>query len=245
MCIRKECSQPPSTKSETCRFPDRGICSGLATDLLERLNAIVRRRIVPADQYIFKHGEEVNSFATLASGVVKLTKTTAAGERQVIALMYSQEFLGYTFGDHHHFSAVAATTAELRSYPCQPFRRLQAQFPQLERRILELSLRDLDICREWTLMLGRKSSHERVAGLFSIMARRARESGSMPSGHNEVQFRLPLARAELADCLGLTLETVSRNITRLKREGMIELRTSREIIVPSIALLGAAAKMDS
>ena len=93
-------------------------------------------------------------------------------------------------------------------------------------------------------MLGRKSSYERVASLLLIIAKRARDAGCQPLSDKSAQFELPLTRSELADYLGLTLETVSRKISGLKRKGVIELRTTREIIVPDIELLAQIAKMD-
>ncbi len=93
-------------------------------------------------------------------------------------------------------------------------------------------------------MLGRKSSYERVASLLLIIAKRARAAGCQPIDDNSAEFELPLTRSELADYLGLTLETVSRKISGLKRKGLIELRTTRGVVVPDIALLAEVANME-
>ena len=117
-------------------------------------------------------------------------------------------------------------------------------YPRLERWLFEFTVRELDHCRDWTLTLGRKSSYERVASLLLMIARRARYTGQTPLPRNLAQFELPLTRSELADYLGLTLETVSRMVGKLKRKGLIELRSTREVIVPDIELLAAVANMD-
>ena len=117
--------------------------------------------------------------------------------------------------------------------------------PMMERWLFEFTARELDLCRDWTLMLGRKSSYERVASLLLMIAKRARYTGCAPLPENYAQFELPLTRSELADYLGLTLETVSRMIGQLKRKGLIELRSTREVIVPDIALLADVANMDT
>ena len=236
---------PSVSRCDFCVVRHRGICTALPGELIERLSSIARRRTIPANQYIFRDGDEAISFAAVLSGVVKLIKTTADGEQHIIALMYAPDFLGHTFADQHRFSAAAATEIELCTFPRAPFNRLLAEFPMLERWLFEFTVRELDLCRDWTLMLGRKSSYERVASLLLLIARRARYTGCTPLPDNYAQFELPLTRSELADYLGLTLETVSRKISRLKAKGLIELRSTREVAVPDIELLASVANMDS
>ena len=231
-------------RCEACFIRHRGICTALSMEQLERLSSIARRRTVPASQYIFRDGDEAISFAAVVSGVVKLIKTTAEGERHIIGLVYAPEFLGHTFAEQHRFSAAAATDVDMCMFPRASFNRLLNEFPELERWLFEFTVRELDISRDWTLMLGRKSSYERVASLLLIIAKRSRDAGCQPLFDNSAQFELPLTRSELADYLGLTLETVSRKISGLKRKGVIELRTTREIVVPDIELLAEVANMD-
>lgn len=231
-------------RCDICVSRQRGICSAMPGDQRERITAIARRRTVPANHYIFRDGDEAVSFASILSGVVKLIKTTANGEQHIIGLMYAPEFLGHTFASQHRFSAAAATEVELCTYQRASFSRLAIEFPQLERWLFEFTVRELDLCRDWTLMLGRKSSYERVASLLLMIARRARYIGSMTTAES-AHFELPLTCSELADYLGLTLETVSRKISRLKSKGLIELRGTREVIVPDVELLASIANMDS
>ncbi len=231
-------------RCEACFIRHRGICRALSLEQLERLSSIARRRTVPANHYIFRDGDEAISFAAIVSGVVKLIKTTAEGERHIIGLVYAPEFLGHTFAEQHRFSAAAATEVDMCTFPRASFNRLQDEFPELERWLFEFTVRELDISRDWTLMLGRKSSYERVASLLLIIAKRSRAAGCGPLAKNSAEFELPLTRSELADYLGLTLETVSRKISGLKRKGLIELRTTREIVVPDIGQLAEVANME-
>ncbi len=231
-------------RCEGCFVRHRGICAALSPEQLEKLSAIARRRTVPVNHYIFRDGDEAISFAAVVSGVVKLIKTTAQGERHIIGLVYAPEFLGHTFAEQHRFSAAAATEVEMCTFPRASFNRLLDEFPELGRWLFEFTVRELDISRDWTLMLGRKLSYERVASLLLIIARRARNAGFSPADHNSAVFELPLTRSELADYLGLTLETVSRKISWLKKKGLIELRSTREIVVPDIELLAEVANME-
>ncbi len=249
--MRTMASQPAerphlqSARCDVCAVRHRGLCSALSASQQERLSAIARRRTLPANHYIFRDGDEALTFASILSGVVKLIKTTADGEQHIIGLMYAPEFLGHTFAKQHRFSAAAATEVELCTYPRAAFGRLMLEIPMMERWLFEFTARELDLCRDWTLMLGRKSSYERVASLLLMIAKRARYTGSAPLPENYAQFELPLTRSELADYLGLTLETVSRMVGKLKRKGLIELRSTREVIVPDIEFLAEVANMDS
>jgi CRP/FNR family transcriptional regulator len=103
-------------------------------------------------------------------------------------------------------------------------------------------LDELDAAREWMLLLGRKSAQEKVASLLLLVARRVPNIGCQHTpSMNFSRFALPLTRADVADHLGLTLETVSRQISRLKTRGVIELAENREIVVPDLGVLAAAA----
>ena len=110
--------------------------------------------------------------------------------------------------------------------------------------MFEMMVRELDVCRDWTLLLGRKCSYERVAGFLLMMAKRVPQA---VSGHtfNTSQFELPFTRAEMADYLGLTLETVSRQFSRLKKKRVISLPSSREIVIPDMELLSAIAQIET
>jgi CRP/FNR family transcriptional regulator len=97
------------------------------------------------------------------------------------------------------------------------------------------TLDELDASHEWTLLLGRKNATERVATFLVMIARRAQDLGCQGAGEEDrAAFLLPLARADIADFLGLTTESVSRQITKMKRDGVIRLNGNREVEVPSV-----------
>ena len=96
-----------------------------------------------------------------------------------------------------------------------------ATTPHVGQRLLEMTLDELDAAREWMLLLGRKTAREKIASLLSIIARRD-ASLNLRRAHGQLAFDLPLTREAMADYLGLTLETVSRQMSALKRDGVIE-----------------------
>jgi CRP/FNR family transcriptional regulator len=185
----------------------------------------------------------VDSYASVLRGVVKLTKTTAGGAHHVVALKYPPEFLGYSEQEEHRYSATAATEVELCTYPKAAFHRLLRDGHEPNQRLLEYNARELELAREWNLMVACKSSYERVALFFMLIAKGVRNSGGVVEGEPETIIQLPLTRTEVADYLGLSLETVSRTITKLKRKGLIEFRTPREVIISDTGRLVAEADL--
>ena len=100
--------------------------------------------------------------------------------------------------------------------------------PHIGQRLLEMTLDELDAAREWLLVLGRKSAREKIASFLAIIARRkAVLDNAIPGG--KMRLTLPLTREAMADYLGLTIETVSRQMTGLKRDGLIELEGKRGV----------------
>ena len=116
--------------------------------------------------------------------------------------------------------------------------------PHIAHRLLEMTLDELDAAREWMLVLGRKTAREKIASLLTIIARRD-ASLNLRASKSVMVFDLPLTREAMADYLGLTLETVSRQISALKRDGVILLQGKRHVTVPDFARLLEEAGDDS
>jgi CRP/FNR family transcriptional regulator len=112
--------------------------------------------------------------------------------------------------------------------------------PHVGERLLEMALDELDAARDWMALLGRKSARERIASLIAYLARRSaslRPDGRGAGPEGELRVAMPLTRETMADHLGMTLETASRQINALRREGVIRLEGARMIVVPDLARL--------
>lgn len=234
-------SPPTPERCETCAVRHKAICAVLSKHELHDLNRIARQRIVPAGQVISGGGDDI-VFANIISGVIKLTKTLSDGRQQIVGLQFPPDFIGRTYGEPSAYFAEAATDVELCAFPTAGFKSMLKRYPDLEHRLFENTLDELDAAREWMLLLGRKTAQEKVASLLLMIARRAPDIGcAHTEDMNFACFTLPLTRADLADFLGLTLETVSRQMTKLKMLGIIELVENREITVPDMEALERAA----
>ncbi len=230
------------TRCSTCTIRHKAICDALNADEIQALNRLSRRRTVRAGQTILGEGEARSIFANIVSGVVKLTKTLDDGRQHIIGLLFESDFLGRAYRNDNPYFAEAATDVELCVFPTAGFEKILNEHPGLEHRLFQYTLTELDACQEWMLLLARKKAEERVASFLLMIAKRVPNlESAQPERPNEVRFNLPLSRTEISDCLGLTIETVSRQITRLKTKGVIELVNYREIVIPDVHRLQHAA----
>jgi CRP/FNR family transcriptional regulator len=232
-------------KCQGCAVRHKAVCAVLTDEELLRMNRIARTRHVPAGQTIFSDDEDPGFFANIVSGVIKLTKTLSDGRQQIVGLQFAPDFLGRTFSNASRHIAEAATDVELCCFASDAFEAVLKEYPSLEHRLFENTLDELDAAREWMLLLGRKTAQEKVASFLLMIAKRAPNIGCVHSDEmNFVQFSLPLSRADIADYIGLTIETVSRHFTRLRSSGVIEIHNNRDIVVPDLHALEALADQD-
>ncbi|TNC49597.1 Crp/Fnr family transcriptional regulator [Rubellimicrobium rubrum] len=220
----------------SCEARHRGVCGVLEPSQLVRLSRhTVRHEAAPGAE-LLAPGEPVRRYSNILAGVVKLTMTLPDGRQQIVGLQFAPDFLGRPFAQTSEVRAEAAGFVRLCSFPRETLEELMREAPALHQRLHEQALRELDDARGWMLTLGRKSASERVASFLLLVARRAD-----PEEQGESAFDIPLGRADIADFLGLTEETVSRQVTSLRKAGIISLETSRSLVVADHEALRNAA----
>ncbi len=220
-----------------CEARHRGVCGALTPDQLLHLSRHTTRAVIPAEQNLFPTDRKAHRYANIMSGVVKLSKLMADGRQQIVGLQFAPDFLGRPFVAENDIGTEAATDVRVCSFPRTVLDDMIARSPELEHRLHEQALRELDDAREWMLTLGRKSAAEKVASFILMIALHndpEAEAGTEP-------FELPLKRADIADFLGLTIETVSRQITKLRKAGVIHLENNRSVTVPDLGRLQRVA----
>jgi len=225
-----------NTDCSDCPIRFAAVCARCEGDELEYLNKIKSYRTYQAGQTIAWAGEELAFVASVVTGVATLSQTMEDGRRQMVGLLLPSDFIGRPGRRTASFDVVAATDVVLCKFKKPAFDGLVATSPAITHRLLEMTLDELDAAREWMLLLGRKTAREKIASLLTILTHRniALLPGDASGG---VAFDLPLTREEMADYLGLTIETVSRQISALKRDGFIKLSGKRHVNIPDPALL--------
>ena len=223
----------------SCEARHRGICGALTPDQLVVLSRSSSKRRVGAGEELVGEAEEIGSYANVLSGVVKLSKMLPDGRHQIVGLQFAPDFLGRPFRTESVVTAEAATEVELCTFPKAALERMMGSAPDLEHRLLEQTLKELDQARDWMVMLGRKTAAEKIASFLLMIARHV--DPTRGPGEVSTAFDLPLSRADIADFLGLTIETVSRQLTKLRSDGVIRIENNRRVLVDDPAALTARA----
>lgn len=219
-----------------CPIRHKAVCARCEPDELARLEEIKYYRTVAAGQNILWAGDRMDFVASVVAGVASLTQTMEDGRRQMVGLLLPSDFIGRPGRELARFDVTAVSETVICCFRRKPFEKLLVEMPHVQQRLLEMALDELDAARDWMLLLGRKTAREKIASLLSIIAKRASAEAKLTPG-DEVTFDLPLTREAMSDYLGLTLETVSRQISALKREGVIRLEGNRHVIVPKMQRL--------
>src|SRR5579863_3032512 len=223
---------------DLCVVRNRAICSALDSREVEALSAIGRRRTLAAGESLIWSGEESVLVANVVEGVLKLSTGTADGREQIVGVVYPSEFIGRPFGGTSAQDVTALTDARICVFARKDFDAFAREHPGLEHKLLERTLAELDRTRHWMLLLGRKSAGEKLASFLVELSERLSPATchTVPGSGNK-RFTLPFSRQQIADVLGLTIETVSRQFTRLKADGVIDLPSRREVTVLDRAAL--------
>ncbi len=214
-----------------CPIRHRAVCARCDDDELQQLEAIKFYRKFSAGEVIIWAGDPMDFVASVVAGVATLTQTMEDGRRQMVGLLLGSDFIGRPDRSHVAYDVTAITDVTLCCFRRKPFRDLLMATPHIGQRLLEMTLDELDASREWMLILGRKTAREKIASFLFILARRETLTDGKAGG-TSITFDLPLTREAMADYLGLTLETVSRQMSALKRDGVIVLADKRRIVVP-------------
>ncbi|MBS7813745.1 Crp/Fnr family transcriptional regulator [Roseococcus sp. XZZS9] len=210
-----------------CVVRDQSLCGSLTDSELTTLNSIGRSRRLGRGETLVWAGDDAVVCANLLSGVLKLSASTADGREQIVGLLYPADFVGRPFAEEAEHSITALTEVELCVFPRKGFEAALENHVHLERLLLRRTLAALDEARARMLMLGRKTAEEKVASFLLDMADHLARNA--PPCRTE--FELPLTRSQIADVLGLTIETVSRQLTKLKRDGLIDLPSGRQVAI--------------
>ena len=172
------------------------------------------------DREIFAQGDDADYFFKLVSGVVRTCKFLTDGRRQIDAFYVAGDIFGFEQDEEHRLSAEAVadcTVIAYRKVKSDPFAGTDRH---LSRELLNFAMRGMTQAQNHSLLLGRRSAMEKVAGFLLDWARRSA---------NHRQITLAMSRQDIADYLGLTIETVSRTLSQLERDHVIALPSARQI----------------
>jgi CRP/FNR family transcriptional regulator len=227
-----------------CPIRHRAVCARCESDELAELEVIKYYRSYEAGQTLIWSGDRMDFVASVVTGIATLTQTMEDGRRQMVGLLLPSDFVGRPGRATAAYDVTATTDLVMCCFRKKPFEDLMGRTPHIAQRLLEMTLDELDAAREWMLLLGRKTAREKIASLMAIIARRD-ATLKLKGSQGPMTFDLPLTREAMADYLGLTLETVSRQISALRKDDVIVLDGKRHVTVPDFNRLLAEAGDDS
>ncbi len=185
-------------------------------------------------------GDRMEFVASVVSGTATIEHLTSDGRKQTVGLLLPSDFIGRPGRDLAVYDVSAVTDVTLCCFRRRQFEDLVRDTPHIAQRMLEMALDELDAARDWMFLLGRKTAREKIASFLLLIQRRAEAPSVFPDFQSN-KITLPLTRDAMSDYLGLTIETVSRQFSKLKSDGIIELQGKRGVTIPDLDALRLAA----
>ncbi len=227
------------TTCQACSLSELCLPRSLDDSEMVRLDDIVqRKRPIKKGEFLFQVGQPFRSLYAVRSGSVKVFLPTPSGEEQIVGFHMPGELLGLDAMEHdtHSCSAVALETTTVCELPYQNMQELCHQIPGLNHQFMSLVSKEIGSEHEMLLMLGKKMADVRLAAFLLNLSCRFRTRGFSPN-----EFNLSMSRHDIANYLGLAVETVSRLFTRFQEDGILEVHR-RLVTIRDMSKLVALAE---
>jgi CRP/FNR family transcriptional regulator len=213
-----------------------GVCGGAAPPNLPRLAALATIANVSRGQTFIHEGAPSEHFCILIQGSAKLYKLLPDGRRQIVGFGYAGSFLGVSAPEHYAFSAEAIEPIRMCRLSRRGLLRLLSDSDAMKQRLLEVAVNKLVLAQEHMVLLGRKTTIERVASFLLFQSKRPQPRGVLPP-----RIHLPMSRGDISDYLGVTVETVCRCLTKLAKSGVIAIPNIHEVVILDLSHLESLA----
>ena len=231
----------PAELCATCEARPFSVCNAIDSHDLERLAALAVNLTVDAGRTFIEEGDPAESFFNVTAGTAKLFKLLPDGRRQITGFATMGTFLGLAVSSTYAFGAEALEPMRICRFSRPKLRELLDDFPAMEKRLLEVASNELVAAQEQMLLLGRKTARERLASFLAARAGCVSNGASFCGHRTAEKVTLPMTRSDIADYLGLTIETVSRTLTRFKSERLIDIPSASEILIRDYGALEGLA----
>jgi CRP/FNR family transcriptional regulator len=219
-----------------CDLGALAFCDGFAARIVSRLSRVQCTLRFEANDTLFREGDPGAAVYSVVSGALKVYKLMPDGRRQITGFFFRGDMFGFCLDGTYAYSAEAITPVGVCRLPMRRLNELAETAPEVQHRIMGRMTAKLAYFHDHVLLLGRKTARERVATFLLGLAERARRRGDPWS-----PLALPMGRTDIADHIGLTVETVSRAMTWFKRQGLIDLPNPSSVSIRQPDALRAIA----
>lgn len=218
-----------------CSIRSHCLAGELNSKQLEKFESVRSTvRILRKGQQLFRSGEHFNAFYIVRSGTTKVSVTAEDGNEQVTGFYLPGEILGIdgVGNNHYQSTAVALATSSVCVLPFQKLASLGNDLPALQMQLWRKASKEITGKQDMLLSMGRKDSEARIAGFLLSLSLRFKNIG-----YSGASFNLSMGRQDIGNYLGMTLETVSRILTRFEKAGLIkkERRNIRLLNIPALS----------
>ena len=213
------------------------ICAKCDAEELDTLRQVRIHTRHPAKSVICHCGDSLDFVATVGQGALALSRSLVDGRQSIVGVLMPGDFFGYPCNQDSQFDITTLTDVTLCRFRAQEFEHLMDSSPNLCRRLLEVTSCQLTDARNWIHVVGCKTAKEKIASLVTMLIARGRRMGQIELKESGTMIWLPFSRMTIADLLGLTVETVSRSFSELRKDGVISFDGPRLIRVRSFSNL--------
>ncbi|HXV26045.1 MAG TPA: helix-turn-helix domain-containing protein [Alphaproteobacteria bacterium] len=189
-------------------------CGNGCEDPVEAIRQLGQSIFIRRDETLFFEGDPAAAVYLVVSGTVRISKMLSDGRRQIVGFREEGELIGLALAEDYPYSAEGVTPVRVRRLGRTRLEALMETHPRLRQRLFLLAAHELAAAQRQILLLGRKTARERICSFLL-----ERQRGAAP------EIELPMSRTDIADYLGLTIETVSRTLSQLRAEGLIRMPT--------------------
>lgn len=189
-------------------------------------------RLIKAGKPLFHEGDTAEYIYQIVEGVVRSSKLLANGRRQILSFGYPGDLVGMSHDGVYHSECEAISEVKLRAIPKNAYNGSLPADPAIFGELLRYASNEIANMQEHFMMLGCKTATEKIASFLVALAERTGQQVE-----NEICFLLPMKRADIADFLGVTIETVSRTMTKLRKAGIINLPDPHSVCVCKLPAL--------
>lgn len=197
---------------------------GLSSEELVPLAEITQRKRIDANVYLVRQNNPATHVYTVISGALMVERTSKSGRRQVIGFSFPGDFIGITNSEEFDYSVVSLKESHLQMFPRQKLLKIIDSNPTLKENARNAGRGILGQTMDQLFALGQKKAHERLCYLIHQIRERQ-------PGIDRTYIELIMNRQDIADNLGLTIETVSRAFTKLKKDGVIAIESAHRVII--------------
>ncbi len=215
-----------TSKCMQCNVRLIAFCGILDDSDIHQLERISKDRIISRNKTVFMQGEQTSNFYNIKRGSLKIYKLSSDGRKQIVGFLFPGDFVGMSPEENYSYNAETLEETTLCAFSRTVLENFFVQHPHVERKILNIVNHELSVAQDQIFLLGKYTAKERLLQFFLNLSKQRNKLGWVDN-----PLRLSMSRSDIANYLGLTIETISRTISELKTERLIRMIGTQNIFL--------------